>query len=56
MSERRCFVISTIGKEDSDERKVANDKFDLVYKPVCDELNYSIQRADKESSPSLDLE
>jgi hypothetical protein len=32
------------------------DKFDLVYNHVWDELNYSIQRADKENSPSLDLE
>jgi hypothetical protein len=53
MSERTCFVISTIGAENSDERTRADDKFDLVYKPVCDELGYNIRRADKETSPNL---
>jgi hypothetical protein len=53
MSQRICFVLSSIGAENSQIRKLADEKFDLIYEPVCDELNYTIQRSDKETSPNL---
>jgi hypothetical protein len=47
-----CFIISSIGNDDSPERKSADEKYDLVYEPVLKELNYEPFRADKETTPN----
>lgn len=49
-SEKICFIISPIGEPDSDDRKLADEKYDLVYKPVLEKLGYTPIRADKENS------
>ena len=52
MSARKeCFIISTIGEKDSNERKIADEKFDLVFEPVLKEANYNVTRADKIGTP-----
>lgn len=53
MSEKTCFIISPIGEEGSETRKIADEKFDLVFEPVLKELGYNAVRADKESTPNL---
>jgi len=55
---KSCFIISTIGEEDTDERKDADDKFDLVFEPILNEMDYDAVRADKVGTPgsiSLDI-
>lgn len=49
-SEKVCFIISPIGEPDSDIRKSADEKYDLIFKPVLEESGYKPIRADKESS------
>jgi len=44
---KSCFIISSIGSEDSEIRKLANEKFDLVFEPVLTKLGYDVTRADK---------
>lgn len=46
-----CFIISSIGKEDSETRKLADEKFELIFEPVLKELGYNVTRADKIGSP-----
>lgn len=48
---KSCFIISSIGSEDSDIRKLANEKFDLIFEPVLTKLGYDVTRADKIGSP-----
>ena len=48
---KTCFIISSIGKEGSEIRVKADEKFDLVFKPVLNELDYDVTRADKIGSP-----
>ncbi|MGI0057759.1 MAG: cupredoxin domain-containing protein [Nitrosarchaeum sp.] len=48
---KTCFIISTIGKEGSPVRKAADDKYELIYSPVLQELGYDVTRSDKISSP-----
>lgn len=47
---KTCFIISTIGDEDSDPRKIADIKFEYFFKPVLEDLKYTVIRADKEYS------
>lgn len=49
---KTCFIASTIGEENSEERKNADDKFDLVFKSILDELGYESIRADKIGTPN----
>src|SRR5574337_1152984 len=51
-SEKICFIISPIGEPDSEIRKLADEKYDLVFEPVLVELGYTPIRADKENSPN----
>lgn len=46
-----CFIISTIGDENSPEREQANEKYDYLFKPALLELDYELIRADKEDIP-----
>ena len=48
---KTCFIISTIGEEDSEPRKTADEKFDLVFEPILKELDYDVIRADKVGTP-----
>lgn len=48
---KTCFIISSIGKDGSEVRKSADDKYDLVFKPILEELGYKVTRADKIGSP-----
>jgi hypothetical protein len=50
--EKVCFIISTIGEENSPERARADEKLELVYQPVLTEMGYTPIRADKESTPN----
>jgi tetratricopeptide (TPR) repeat protein len=48
MSEKRsCFVISPIGNSGSDERKRADDLYELVVVPALEKYAFDITRADK---------
>ena len=49
---KSCFIVSPIGKEDSDIRKLSDEKYDLVFKPVLEELGYESSRADKDAAPN----
>ena len=51
MSAKRCFVISPIGKEGSDERKHANDVLDLIIKPAVLQCDIQAFRADQLHEP-----
>ena len=49
---RTCFIISSIGEKDTETRKYADDKFDLVFEPVLKETGYEeVTRADKIGTP-----
>ena len=48
---KTCFIISSIGKEGSEIRAKADEKFDLIFEPVLNELGYGVTRADKIGSP-----
>jgi len=43
---KACFIISPIGSEESEERKHANMILKHLIKPVCDELELDVVRAD----------
>lgn len=49
---KTCFIISTIGEDNSNDRKISDEKFDLVFRPVLEELDYVVTRADKIGSPT----
>ncbi len=42
-----CFVISSIGSNNSDERRRSDDIFEGIIKPVVEDLGYTTERADK---------
>ena len=46
------FIVSPIGEEGTEPRKLADEKYDLVYEPVLKELGYIPIRADKENTPN----
>jgi plastocyanin len=48
---KTCFIISSIGKEGSEVRAKADEKFDLIFKPVLSKMDYQVTRADKIGSP-----
>ena len=48
---KTCFIISSIGKEGTEIRASADEKFDLIFEPVLNELGYDVTRADKIGSP-----
>ena len=51
--EKNCFVISPIGEEGSETRVRANDIMDHIIKPVAEEFDYNVTRADKIPSPGM---
>lgn len=50
---KRCFVISPIGDENSDIRKNSDDLLDLIIIPALEVYNFEIIRGDKIPSPSV---
>lgn len=52
MDRKTCFVISPIGKEDSKERQLADDLFELIVEPALEKYDFNIIRADKISASS----
>jgi len=53
MPEKKCFVISPIGDQDSPERKRADDIFFYVLPEVLEPLDYKLDRADLIDSSGL---
>lgn len=43
---KRCFLISPIGAEGSEEREHADDVLDFIIKPAMEELGYEVYRSD----------
>ncbi|MDD5064166.1 MAG: hypothetical protein PHQ35_05325 [Phycisphaerae bacterium] len=50
---KRCFVISPIGDDDSDIRRRSDKILRHIIKPVCEELGFSAYRADQMTQPFL---
>jgi len=48
---KTCFIISSIGKEGSETRAVADEKFELIFEPALKEAGYKVTRADKVGTP-----
>lgn len=48
-----CFVISPIGKPDSDARRNANDFLELLVEPALATFDFDVVRADKINRPSM---
>ncbi len=44
---KKCFIISPIGKEDSEEREHANQVFEYIIRPALEECNIEPIRADQ---------
>ena len=52
-TEPTCFVISPIGRSESDTRKRADDFFDLIAQPAVEKFGFRIVRADQLAGPTL---
>lgn len=48
---KTCFIISSIGKEGSETRALADEKFELIFEPSLKEAGYEVTRADKIGTP-----
>lgn len=49
MEKKKCFFVSPIGKDGSEERKNSDMVLQYFLKPIMDEFNYEIIRSDQES-------
>lgn len=47
MAQKTCFVISPIGQEGSETRKLADDLFDLIIEPALEIFDFNVVRGDK---------
>ncbi|MCW6653669.1 hypothetical protein NHG24_07895 [Aerococcaceae bacterium NML210727] len=50
MTDKICFVVSSIGAFGSTTRKHADDVLEHLINPVCDELGFKVIRVDQESA------
>lgn len=50
-SKKRCFIITPIGGDQSDERRHANMVFEIAFKPPLEEKGFNVERADLVSEP-----
>ncbi|SFQ45618.1 hypothetical protein SAMN04487928_1512 [Butyrivibrio proteoclasticus] len=50
-NQRKCFVVSPIGEENSDIRKNADQLFNHIIKPVCEQCGFKAVRIDHENTP-----
>ena len=50
---KMCFILSSIGENGTETRQIADEKYDLVFKPVLNDLGYSVTRSDKIGTPGL---
>lgn len=48
-----CFLITPIGKEETETRKNADEVLDYIVYPVCEKYGYSVVRADKMPNSGL---
>jgi len=48
---KSCFIISSIGKEGSEIREIADEKYELVFEPILNEIKFSVTRSDKVATP-----
>jgi nucleoside 2-deoxyribosyltransferase len=48
---KRCFVVTPIGGDQSDERRHANMVFELALKPNLERENFTLERADLAIEP-----
>ncbi len=54
MPEKKCFVISPIGEDNSDTRKRSDDVLEYIINPIVkNELGYSVTRADAIEKPGM---
>lgn len=53
MSQKTCFVISPIGSPKSETREHADDVFDYIIKPACEQAGYAPRRADHDTRPGI---
>lgn len=53
MTEKRCFVVSPIGEDQSEERKRADQVLNHIVKPAAHAFGYSVQRADEIDEPGI---
>jgi exopolyphosphatase/pppGpp-phosphohydrolase len=51
IEKKRCFIITPIGSDQSDERRHANMVFEIAFKPSLEVKGYSVERADLVSEP-----
>lgn len=49
--QKKCFVVSPIGDENSDIRKNADQLFNHIIKPVCENCGFKAIRIDHENTP-----
>ena len=50
-SRRKCFVVSPIGDDGSDIRKNADQLFNHIIKPVCEQCGFCAIRIDHKNTP-----
>ena len=50
-NQKKCFVVSPIGDENSDVRKNADQLFNYIIKPVCEKCGFKAIRLDHENTP-----
>lgn len=50
-NQKKCFVVSPIGDENSDIRKNADQLFNHIIKPVCENCGFKAIRIDYENTP-----
>ena len=50
---KKCFVISPIGADDSDTRKIADETLEFVIEPACNAKGYDVTRSDKISDNGM---
>jgi hypothetical protein len=48
---KRCFIITPIGGDQSDERRHANMVFEIALKPILEREGFSLERADLSTEP-----
>ena len=55
MEKKTCFVISPIGKDDSDIRKYVDDFLELLVEPALELFDFNVIRADKIAGASTTI-
>ncbi len=53
LKQKTCFVISPIGKEASETRKISDDLLDLIILPAVEKYDFKVIRGDQIPGPSI---